>query len=89
MDQVKDFVRRNYDRDPKGNLSVTSFIVQAIRERFGKLERAKRSGQRQRASKKGGVLHPSADNLEYDVSALADSYLSARTGRQDGDGQSQ
>jgi hypothetical protein len=64
--QVKDFVRRNFDRHENGELTVSSFIVQAIRERFGKLDRAKRSASARQARKKDGVLHHEAESTEGD-----------------------
>lgn len=81
MAQVQDFVARNFDRYPNGELTVTKFIVDAIRERFGKLDRAKRSGQRQRGRKEGGVLHPHAEHDESAAISLADTGLSDGTKR--------
>lgn len=68
MAQVYDFVARNLDRDKKGELTVSKFIVDAVRERLGKLERAKRSGQKQRERSKGGVIHPPAEEASRPVS---------------------
>lgn len=72
MAQIHAFIGRNFDRDEKGELSVSKFIVQAIRERFGKLDRAKTSAQRRAARKKGGVLHPPANGGSRPTTSLAD-----------------
>jgi hypothetical protein len=75
MAQIHSFIGRNYDRDEKGELTVSKFIVQAIRERFGKLERAKRSGQKRAARTKGGVIHPHAGGPSLPVTSFADTSL--------------
>lgn len=87
MGQVQDFVQRNFDRYPNGELTVTRFIVDAIRERLGKLERAKRSGRRSAERKRQGVIHPPAEGTSRPVSSLADTELSQGFGRAAVDGQ--
>lgn len=76
MFEIRDFVQRNYDRQTKGELSVTMFILDAIRERLRKLERAKESGKRSAERKRGGVIHPVPEGPSLPVSSIADTDLS-------------
>lgn len=76
MHQVRDFVQRNFDRYPNGELTVTRFIVDAILERFGKLDRAKRSAQKRQARAKGGVIHQPTGGNPVPGSSFADTDLS-------------
>lgn len=87
MGQVKDFVARNFDRYQKGELTVTRFIVDAIQERLAKLDRAKRSGRRQRHGAADGVIHRGEGGPSRPVSSDADTNLSGGTGRTAGNGQ--
>jgi hypothetical protein len=87
MAAIHSFVGRNFDRDEKGELTVSKFIVQAIRERFGKLDRAKRSAQSRAARKKGGVIHPPANGRSRPATSLADKGLPAGTDSPADDGQ--
>lgn len=77
MSEVCTFVARNFDRHQKGELTVTTFILDSIRERLRKLERAKESGKRSADRKRGGVIHPVPEEPSQPVSSIADTELSA------------
>lgn len=56
--QMEDFIQRNRDRDRNGDLTITKFIVDCVKERLHKFQRAKKSATARKQAKQQGVKHP-------------------------------
>lgn len=68
LDQVEDFLNRNADRSYDSPPNRSDYILDCIKERLGKSARAKKSAEKKKRLKSGGVIHPPQENenrLDY------------------------
>lgn len=56
--KIQQFVQRNQGSDRKGELTYQRFVLDSVRERFGKYERNRKAIAKKRGEKKQGDITP-------------------------------